>query len=183
MARKSQDHRRVEFLRKAIAERLAALESEMTALRSEDCELETTERVLVRLSASTADQPASDDLDASLDTSTEGEVDVMPDGQSLTIGDMALLVLSENRTTGLTSNEILEAIRARWLPDLMRTSLSPPLSRLKKKLTIRLDDEQWLLTAENGPPNGLAGPDIRGSVALGTPAISIGSTPTRPETG
>jgi len=67
------------------------------------------------------------------------------DGQNLTIGQMALVLLAQAGEEGLTSNEILERIRQRWMNDLARTSLSPPLSRLKKKEEIILDGEHWKL--------------------------------------
>lgn len=63
-----------------------------------------------------------------------------------TVADMALVILSET-PDGLTANEILDIIRKRWMPDLARTSLSPPLSRLKAMGKIRLQGQHWILSS------------------------------------
>ncbi len=48
-----------------------------------------------------------------------------------TVADMALEIIKE-APNGLKADIILKEIRRRWKPRLARTSLSPPLSRLKK---------------------------------------------------
>lgn len=64
-----------------------------------------------------------------------------------TVGDMATELLKEY-PEGLTSMEILHLIRERWMPELMRSSISPPLSRLKHMGIVELDGSIWRL-AEN----------------------------------
>lgn len=137
MARKSTDWRRIETRRAEIAQRLSSLETEFEKLRAEDFELATAEAVLKRLSGIAESQAILDD-----DNDNENEVAETSNGD-LTIGDMAMVVLREAGEPGLTSNEVLEAVRKRWLPTLMRTSLSPPLSRLKTKGEIVLVDDRW----------------------------------------
>lgn len=46
---------------------------------------------------------------------------------------------------GLTANQILEIIHSRWMPELRRSSLSPPLSRLKHLGMVKLEDQLWKL--------------------------------------
>jgi sugar-specific transcriptional regulator TrmB len=61
-----------------------------------------------------------------------------------TIKDMARFVLgSEFAKGGLTSHEILAAIKTEFDRDIDRTSLSPQLSRLKTDGEIALLGEQW----------------------------------------
>lgn len=144
MARKSQDLKRIETRRSDIADRMSVLETELEKLRSEDLDLAIAARVLERLAIAQA-------LDSPLEAPVEDweKTDVQADAsieRTLTIGDMALKVLEE-APEGLTSNDILEALRARWLPALMRTSLSPPLSRLKHRERIRLDGDRWKIVS------------------------------------
>ncbi len=61
------------------------------------------------------------------------------EGIPATIGDMALEILKEY-PDGLTASQILKEIQDRWKPELVRTSLSPPLSRLKEKELIEYID-------------------------------------------
>ncbi len=70
-------------------------------------------------------------------------------GMPSTIGDMALEILKEV-PEGLTASEILIEIQAKWKPDLLRTSLSPPLSRLKDRKEIEYieDNAHWRIPAE-----------------------------------
>lgn len=61
-----------------------------------------------------------------------------------TVADMAVEILKEH-PEGLTANQILEIIHSRWMPELMRSSLSPPLSRLKHMGMVKLEDQLWKL--------------------------------------
>lgn len=61
-----------------------------------------------------------------------------------TVGDMALEVLKK-APNGLKASEILERIQKTWIPDLARTSLSPPLSRLKKQGLVKYNNGFWRL--------------------------------------
>lgn len=148
MGRKSLDQKRVGRRRKEISERMTALEVELEMLRSEDLELSIAERVLASLSGVASDDASlsanehdSDDDDDN--TELVGRAIRPVTSQIKTVGEMAIDVLSEAGVPGMTSTEVLDAIRQRWLPTLMRTSLSPPLSRLKAKGEIELDGEYW----------------------------------------
>lgn len=61
-----------------------------------------------------------------------------------TVGDMALAILREH-PRGLPAADILRNIQELWMPNLMRSSLSPPLSRLKERGEIILEGEIWRL--------------------------------------
>jgi len=69
-----------------------------------------------------------------------------------TVADMVIQVLEEN-PSGMKAVDILSAIQSRWKPDLMRTSLSPPLSRLKEKQILELNGEIWRLLAKSKEPD------------------------------
>ena len=70
-----------------------------------------------------------------------------------TIADMALEVLKDP-PQGLTANNILKSIQEKWKPELVRTSLSPPLSRLKEKTLIEYVESSacWRLPQKNEAP-------------------------------
>jgi hypothetical protein len=68
-----------------------------------------------------------------------------------TVGELALAVLKEAGDKGFTSTEILEILRESTLPKLLRTSLSPPLSRLKTKGVIELVGDRWRVVPEKSP--------------------------------
>ena len=65
-----------------------------------------------------------------------------------TVGDMVLQVLFNSYPHGHKANDILSKIREQWIPTLARTSLSPPLSRLKNKQLVELTDGKWKLTEQ-----------------------------------
>ena len=69
-----------------------------------------------------------------------------------TIKGMVLQVLDEIYPDGLTALEILDQIKVRWKADLERTTLSPQLTRLKKKdKSIKNEMGKWFLVVENQP--------------------------------
>jgi len=157
MARKSTDLKRIEARRDEIADRMSILETELEKLRYEDSELESAQKVLERLAAI---EMAAAHVTVTPDADNPDNLGVMgescgfysrPDapGTPPTIGDMALQVLMQSGPQGASSNDILEEIRKRWLPTLMRTSLSPPLSRLKAKSIIHLVGDRWKMGAGN----------------------------------
>ena len=175
MARQSPDRKRIKQRREQIAALMADHETKLEQLRSEDLDLAIAERVLDRLLT----EP---------ETVNERTIaDPAPDKQQadITIGDMAVILLREAGDAGLHSNEILAAVRERWLPTLMRTSLSPPLSRLKAKGTIEQVDDRWRLVAENAPPNGSepGGAEIGKGEALAQPDPTYGAAPNGQGTG
>lgn len=66
------------------------------------------------------------------------------DAAPKTVSDMALRILKEH-PNGLTAQDILEKIQNRWMPGLVRTSLSPPLSRLKHLGEVSYRNGIWSL--------------------------------------
>lgn len=77
----------------------------------------------------------------------------------LTIKQLVRKALDEHFTNGATANELLDFFRDAWgRNDIMRTSLSPQLSRLKRDGVITLHGMKWHLVGlapdhnENGAP-------------------------------
>src|SRR6185436_5481931 len=64
--------------------------------------------------------------------------------QNLTIKDLVRKALTEQFEFGATANELLEFFSHAWgRSDIVRTSLSPQLSRLKQQGEIILDGQKW----------------------------------------
>jgi hypothetical protein len=132
MGRKSLERRRIEVRLAEIISRLEEVEAERDALHREADELRTADIVLMRLAGEKNE------------IGPEEAAEVSPAfGDDMTIADMTLVILYEAGSSGLTSSEVLDQLRKRWLPNLMRTSLSPPLSRLKSRNVIELIDDRW----------------------------------------
>jgi len=152
MARKSQDLKRVEARDNELAAQIEQLERELEVLRDERKKVQTAREVLEELSGippqETEGNAAADFPDLPPVTPEQTLADVQ-EFADLTVGDMALAVLKDGPPDGCTSSQILEAIHARWTPNLQRSSLSPPLSRLKKKGAIDLVGERWQLVGGN----------------------------------
>jgi hypothetical protein len=81
----------------------------------------------------------------------------------LTIKELVVKVLREHYKDGAPSRVLLNAFsRYYGRGDILRTSLSPQLSRLKEDGIIELTDTGWkLVPNENGPPEG--GPETGGA--------------------
>jgi len=150
MARLSQDLKRIKIRRLRIERSLRAYEIEIDRLRQELSELETAERVLQRLAASPQEFEELDEAHNDVATSELPELA----HEGYTIGDLALAVLREAGDEGFTSTEILGILRESTVPNLVRTSLSPPLSRLKQKGVIELVGDKWKIVPEKDPPEG-----------------------------
>jgi len=73
-----------------------------------------------------------------------------------TIKEMTLEVISDAERA-LTAEEILQAIKSKFLKEIQRTSLSPQLTRLKREGRIVYDIEtsQWGFPAKNSGSEGL----------------------------
>lgn len=143
MARKSQEMRRLEVREVEVAADIAHLEKALANARVILRDVQTARRVLGELAgpapgsiSETGEPDTQDDDGQDADAPTEA---------GMTIGEMAVALL-RNNPIGMTSNQILSEIQALWVPDLARTSLSPPLSRLKKKGIIYLDEDLWKIT-------------------------------------
>lgn len=63
-----------------------------------------------------------------------------------TVADMALELLYQAHPQPLKALDILTKIQELWEPGLARTSLSPPLSRLKHRKWVDVRDNYWSLT-------------------------------------
>lgn len=69
----------------------------------------------------------------------------------LTMKQLVRKALDEHFTNGATANELLDFFRNAWgRNDVVRTSLSPQLSRLKRDGAIKLDGMTWRLASEDG---------------------------------
>ena len=69
-----------------------------------------------------------------------------PEYRNLTMKDMALKALSQEFDSGATAGQLLEYFATAWgRTDIVRESLSPQLSRLKREGQIRLDGRVWHL--------------------------------------
>lgn len=91
-----------------------------------------------------------------------------PDAQRLTMKQLVLKALGEHLAHGATANQLLDFFAREWgRNEILRTSLSPQLSRLKDEGKIRLQGKTWHIAAppqitearmlppnEIEPPNG-----------------------------
>jgi hypothetical protein len=68
--------------------------------------------------------------------------------QSLTFQDMIMLTL-KSTPEGATANELLEMIDGRFNKKIMRSSISPQLSRLKQKGKVTLKDGMWAIISDS----------------------------------
>ena len=69
-----------------------------------------------------------------------------PSIQEMTFKQMVVKALSEYFKNGATANELLDFFKEEWGREIMRTSLSPQLSRLKNDNIIRLEGKIWHLS-------------------------------------
>lgn len=88
------------------------------------------------------------------------EVEAPSPYAKLTMKQLVRKALDEHFTNGATANELLDFFRNAWgRHDVVRTSLSPQLSRLKREKVITLHGLRWRLAGagdlyENEAPNG-----------------------------
>ncbi len=68
--------------------------------------------------------------------------------KEMTIKQMIVRLLEEEYPGGLTALEVLDQIQRRWKPTLMRTSLSPQLSRLSRGSIITNVNGKWFLEGD-----------------------------------
>lgn len=72
-----------------------------------------------------------------------------PDIQDLTFKQLIVKALSERFQNGATANQLLDYFKSAWGREIMRTSLSPQLSRLKQDGKINQRGKVWyLITTE-----------------------------------
>lgn len=75
-----------------------------------------------------------------------------PDVQRFTFKELILKALSERFSSGATANELLDFFKREWGREIMRTSLSPQLSRLRAEGQIELFGKVWCLVEHANPP-------------------------------
>jgi len=89
-----------------------------------------------------------------------GNQEAFPAMQRQTIGgepifkEKVKLALREKYPQGATALDILAYLNERWDRQIVRSSLSPQLSRLKKEGVITLDNDIWKLAEKNSAPKG-----------------------------
>ena len=136
MRKKAFGHKQVKERRKEIAVLIEKL-------RREDEELAVADKVLSRMAGGESDA----ELQLSAPTRTPRKA-LGKDGK--TVGDYIIQVLDAATlltSNGMTSPEILAEIKRNWLPDLARTSFSPPLSRLCKANKVIKSGDYYYLPA------------------------------------
>lgn len=84
----------------------------------------------------------------------------------MTIKDMILIVLNESES-GLSAVVILDEINKRWKKDLVRTSLSPQLSRLKQEGRLIYTNQKWLLAEKDETSDAVTSEVRNGEVPEG----------------
>jgi hypothetical protein len=73
-----------------------------------------------------------------------------PEVQVLTMKQLVVKALSEHLENGATANEMLDFFARKWgRTEIMRTSLSPQLSRLKEDGAIRLEGKVWKINRDD----------------------------------
>lgn len=158
MARKPNHIRQMEDTLDQLDKKLAELQRDIQTIRAERDEVSTAHKVSMRLWLASI----SDSNDGG---ANEGNAPAraLPEAKDLTVGQAALIILQEGDREGMTSGDILSAVRARFFPDLARTSLSPPLSRLKARNEIDLVGDRWKIVQKKEPPdNDLLGGSLEG---------------------
>jgi hypothetical protein len=81
-----------------------------------------------------------------------------PEVKNLTIKQMVVKALGEHLVSGATSVQLLEFFAKQWgRTEIMRTSLSPQLSRLKESGIIELQGKVWHLARDEVPISEVLG--------------------------
>lgn len=119
-------------IRKLLAKRKSEILNNIKVLRRELSEIRAMEQALTI---------QSDDLKNSKNPE-------FGSNQSLTFQDMIMLIL-KNTPEGATANELLEMIDRRFNKKIMRSSISPQLSRLKQKGRVTLKDGIWTIISDS----------------------------------
>ncbi|WKL57899.1 hypothetical protein Q1W73_02655 [Asticcacaulis sp. ZE23SCel15] len=91
---------------------------------------------------------------------------------AITIKEMILTVLAESNY-GLDAQAILKEINDRWKKDLVRSSLSPQLSRLKQSGHLIYANQKWLLAQQHEASDGETSEARDGEVFTNTNPNSI----------
>lgn len=129
-----------------LSERRAALWAKLEQLRADsrpvEEELAQVDRGLAAMRGQSALSPNG--AGASRDAVAYYARDAHPEAQHLTIKQLVIKALRDHLTNGATSNELLDFFAREWgRNDIMRTSLSPQLTRLKEAGEIELRGKVW----------------------------------------
>jgi len=130
-------------------------------------QIQKLEAALVELNNSEKLFRLSQKTQAKKDASTQGGLDLDPSakepskigqGLSVTVGvtiKEAVVALLADFPDGLTADEVLAKLNAGPMPTLVRSSLSPQLSRLRHAdRAVSFRDGRWFLGAEDTAPEG-----------------------------
>ena len=100
-----------------------------------------------------------------------------PNVQQLTFKQMVVKALSEYFKNGATANELLDFFKMEWGREVMRTSLSPQLSRLKNENIINLKGKVWhLSTSANAFGGPVLFPDENGETEASPDADEVAAS-------
>ena len=156
----------------SIIERIARLRAELVPLERELFEVRLAKGALERGAPPTADQPQlvflkySDPKEpgSHIDTWRQRLVAASAVPKSpyarLTIKELVRKALSEQFENGATANQLLELFASAWgRNDIVRTSLSPQLSRLRKEGTLFRTGQIWRLVNRRLPGSNDAASD------------------------
>jgi hypothetical protein len=129
-------------LRDILTEHLAGLDSRIEGLRVELQALETERDNTEKMLATLPDKSAETSVPAGYRVKRA----LLPAFAYLTIKELALKALREKFTNGATATQMVEHFKSAWGREVMRTSLSPQLTRLKDEKKIDIRGNQWFLT-------------------------------------
>ena len=129
-----------------LAERRAALWTKLEQLRAEarplEEELAQVDRGIAAMRGQAVLSPNGND--ASRNAMAYHAREANPEAQHLTIKQLVMKALRDHLAEGATSNELLDFFASEWgRNDVMRTSLSPQLTRLKEAGEIELRGKVW----------------------------------------
>jgi hypothetical protein len=165
----------IRLLRQRQAE-LMAMESELRA-RLEPIVIELNQ-IDIAVRAVTGKMILPSGADASAASVAYHKRKANPDIQNLTFKQLVVKALTEQFRNGATANEMLDFFKREWGRDVMRTSLSPQLTRLKKDNLIELEGKTWHLSKAakaSGTPRLF--PDENGEAEASPDAGGVGAPP------
>jgi hypothetical protein len=129
--------------RKAIAAELHDLDERATALKAEDTELATAERVFARFV-----EPSSDDTKGTEEAVSGGKPQNTP-----TTPSMILTLLKDAQRqgkSGLEPREMLLGITKRWWPTVKSEDVAPTAWRMWKEGRLAKDGSLYMLPIDTG---------------------------------
>lgn len=135
-------NRSMDTVREQILAEIGQLEEQAATIRAQ---LLTLREVLKRIDAARTDQKSRN---VGMPKATRSQRGPQPKAGSIMEGIMKLL---SDSTRGLRAQTILKELRANGFPDLVRTSLSPQLSRLKQRGYLKYEKGLWIALGEQLP--------------------------------